>query len=118
MRVIIAALVLALLPIAARAADDPLRDLMYVGEAADCVNSGIAQHESAKRGVRFIEVNPLLRPFAHGGVATYCAAPVVYDVALGALARNWPRWIKHAAYSFQIGSHAWGVAFTIKHTGR
>lgn len=91
-------------------ADDlqTLRIVMYAGEAADCANSG--------RFRSGYEINPLVKPFSHGGIPTYCAAPVVGNLVLGALTRRWPKWLKIAGTGLQITSNAWGVYFTEAHS--
>lgn len=86
---------------------DTLRIVMYAGEAADCVNSG-----DKKGGY---EVNPLVRPFSHGGVPMYCGAGAAGAAIVGALTRRWPKWLKIAGTGLQIGSNAWGITYTNTH---
>lgn len=93
-----------------------LRTAMYVGEAADCTNSGILSEKHFPGG-KFTETNPLVRPFSHGGVLTFCGGVAASNIVIGALTRRWPIWMKDVGASAQFASNVWGVRFTIKHTG-
>lgn len=97
-------------------ADDlsTLSDVMYVGQLADCINSAraIRNHPGS------YETNPIIRPFTHGSTAEFCAAPFAADLIGGTIGRRLPKWIKLAGTVLQIGSNAWGIELTNRHTGR
>ena len=87
-----------------------LRAVMYVAEGVDASVSGSAE----RRFSRWHEINPIMRPFAHGGAPMYALGFAVNDLLNGALFRRANVAQKNAGAASQIASDAWGIITILK----
>lgn len=102
------ALAAALLPAPVLADLPTTRAARDVTQAIDCATSGTLQATQPW----FRELDPLARPFAHGGELTFCAGVALQDVVSGALVRRWPVHAKETLAGVQLGAHALAIGYT------
>ena len=120
LRALIAAIIFgACVGVASANTVDTARAFMYVGEAADCLNTGYALQKPGT-----FETDPLVQPVARLGhtiverTALVCGEFAAYDVIMGSLLRYSTDENKITFALSQIGNNVYGVVFTLHHTGR
>ena len=89
-----------------------LRITEYILQGVDALVSGSI--ESTRNPAHFTEVDPLMRPFSHGGIPTFVAAFATEDIIVGALSRRFGPAAKNLEAAIQIGANVWGITFTVQ----
>ena len=84
----------------------PVRPILYVLQLVDSIQSAHGRRIGA------VETNPMVKPFSHGGAATYALGFALGDVLRTAVFRHAPKAVSDAADGAQAMSNLGGILDT------